>query len=86
MHRIYLDQGTRPTLQAPYRAGHKARELIKAELDRLTSQGVIEPAISEWASPVLLVPKMEGTPALMRGQSEAEHRDHPRLISHSPNG
>ncbi len=28
----------------------------------MTAQGVIEPAMSEWASPVVLVPKTDGTP------------------------
>ncbi len=53
-HRISLEPGTRPIRQAPYGAGNKAQELIKAEIDRMTAQGVIEPAISEWTSPVVL--------------------------------
>ncbi len=61
-HRIDLEPGTRSIRQAPYRAGYKAREIIKAEMYRMTAQGVIEPAMSEWASPVVLVPKTDGTP------------------------
>ncbi len=41
-HRIELELGTRPIRYAPYRAGHKARELTKAEIDRRTAQGVID--------------------------------------------
>ncbi len=47
--------------QAPCRAGQKARDLIKSETDRMTAQGVIEPAMSEWASAVVIVPTTDGT-------------------------
>ncbi len=60
-HRIDLEPGTIPMRQAPYRAGHEAQEFIKGEIDRITAQGVIEPAMSEWASPVVLVPKTDDT-------------------------
>ncbi len=61
-HRIDLEPDTRPIRQAPYRAGQKTRELIKSEIDRMTAQGVIEPAMSEWASAVVIVPKTDGIP------------------------
>ena len=61
VHRVELIPGTRPTAQAPYRAGPKAREIEDAEVQKMLEAGVIEPAQSEWASPVLLVPKPDGS-------------------------
>ncbi len=56
-HRMDVEPGTRHSRQAPYRAGHSSRGLIKAEIERMLAQGVFEPATSKWASPVVIVPK-----------------------------
>ena len=61
-HRIELKEGTRPIRQVPYRAGHHSREMIKRQINAMKDAGVIEPAKSEWASPVVMVPKKDGTP------------------------
>jgi hypothetical protein len=55
-HRIQLVPGAKPAYSHPYRAGTKAREAESVEIQRMLRAGVIEPATSEWASPVLLVP------------------------------
>ena len=60
-HKIDLKEGSEPYAQNPYRAGPKAREFEAQEIDRMLKAGVIEPAQSEWASPVVLVPKKDGT-------------------------
>ena len=60
-HRIELTPGAKPVYQAPYRAGHNTRELEKREVDRMLAAKVIEQAQSEWASPVVIVPKKDGT-------------------------
>ena len=60
-HHIDLIKGARPLKSHPYRAGPKPRELEKFEIDKQLKAGVIEPTISEWASPVLFVPKKDGT-------------------------
>ena len=60
-HHIDLVKGARPFKSQPYRAGPKAIELEKFEIDKQLKAGVIEPTISEWASPVLFVPKKDGT-------------------------
>ena len=59
-HLIGLKPGARPIYQAPYRAGPMARE-DKTEIDRMLHAGVIEPTSAEWASPVVFVPKKDGT-------------------------
>ena len=60
-HVIDLKPGSRPIAVPPYRAGPKTRELEQAEIDRQLRDGVIEPAQSEWASPVVFAPKADGT-------------------------
>ena len=61
-HRIELKPGSKPVRLNPYRMGPRTRELIKAQVDRLLKLEVIEPSQSEWASPVVLIPKPDGSP------------------------
>ena len=60
-HRINLIPGAQPFRLPPYRSGPKAREIEQNEVARMLDEGVIEPSESEFASPVLLVPKPDGT-------------------------
>ena len=60
-HRIELYPDSKPIRQAPYRQGHKARDITSSEIAKMLDAGVIEPASSEWASPVVLVPKKDGS-------------------------
>jgi transposase InsO family protein len=60
-HRIELVPDARPVHCQPYRAGPQARQAETTEVDKMLKAGVIEPATSEWASPVVLVPKPDGS-------------------------
>jgi hypothetical protein len=68
-NRLGVIQGTKhrivttgnPVFQHPYRAGPAARENEKQEVDRMLKLGVIEPSSAEWASPVVLIPKPDGS-------------------------
>ena len=60
-HRIDLTPDAKPVRSALYRAGPKARKAESEEVERMLRAGVIELAQSEWASPVVLVPKPDGT-------------------------
>ena len=60
-HRIDLVPGSRPVSSVPYRAGPKEQKEEQDEVDRMLRAAVIEPAQSEWASPVVLVPKPDGS-------------------------
>jgi len=60
-HRIELKEGAKPVFSQPYRAGPKAREVEQQEVDKMLREKVIEPAKSEYASPVVLVPKPDGS-------------------------
>jgi hypothetical protein len=50
-----------PMRQQPYRAGPRTREAERMEVERMLSMNVIEPSTSEWAAPVVLVPKPDGS-------------------------
>ena len=58
-HRIELIPGTKPIRQVPYRVCHASRQVIQEQVDEMLQKRVIELARSEWASPVVLVPKAD---------------------------
>jgi len=60
-HRIRKKPGAVPVRQHPYKAGPMTREREKAEVERMRSMEVIEPASGEWASPVVMVPQPDGS-------------------------
>lgn len=60
-HYIDLVPDARPFATPPYAAGPKLRQVQADEVDRMLRAGVIEPAQSPWASPVVLVPKPDGS-------------------------
>ena len=59
-HTIELKSDAKPFKSPPFRAGPKTRELEQFEINKQLNAGVIEPAQSEWAAPVLFVPKKDG--------------------------
>jgi len=60
-HRIEVTPGARPRRAQPYRASHASRNGIAKEVRRQRDLGVIEPLSAEWAFPVVVVPKSDGT-------------------------
>lgn len=60
-HRIETPLDSSPFRSQPYRAVFKDREAQASEVKRQPKLGVIEPSQSEWASPVLRVPKPDGS-------------------------
>ena len=60
-HRIGVEPGTKPIRSMPYRQGPAVRKIVKQQIDKMLDAGVIEPAHGEWASPVVLAPKKDGT-------------------------
>ena len=60
-HRIELTDGTKPIRSMPYRKGPATRTQAENEIRKMLDAGVIEPATSEWASPIVLVPKKDGS-------------------------
>ena len=61
VHRIEIVPGAKPVYQQPYRCGIERRKAEDAEVQRMLQAGVITPSNAEWASPVILVPKPDGS-------------------------
>nr|XP_023970419.1 sulfotransferase 6B1-like [Chrysemys picta bellii] len=59
-HHICTITGAKVTLR-PYRISAAKREEIKAEVKKMLELGVIEESYSHWSSPIILVPKSDGT-------------------------
>ena len=51
----------RPISQAPYKVGPEKQKVIEESVNTLLEQGCIEPSMSAWASPVVLVKKPNGS-------------------------
>ena len=58
-HRIELTDGTKPIRSMPYRKEPATRTKAEHEIRKMLDAGVIEPATSEWASPILPVPEKD---------------------------
>ncbi|GFT17051.1 transposon Tf2-6 polyprotein [Trichonephila clavipes] len=50
-----------PVAVLPYRMNSSKKEILKREIDRLLAEGIIEECESPYASPVVLIPKLNGT-------------------------
>ena len=60
-HPINLKPDSEPVFSQPYRAGPKAQDIEQEEVSKMLPAGVIEPATTESTSPMVLVPKTDGT-------------------------
>ena len=59
-HHISTD-GTVSIKQRPYRTGPKQRQQISEHIQSMLDADIIEPSVSPWASPVVLVQKHDGS-------------------------
>ena len=59
-HRIIL-KADKPIRQQAYRIPHAYRERVKEELREMEETGIIRKSNSEWASPLVVVPKKDGS-------------------------
>lgn len=60
-HKLDLSQDAVPVRQNPYNLGYKELEFSKQQIDKMFKTGVVEPSASEWSSPIVLVPKADGS-------------------------
>ena len=60
-HKLRLKPGIRPPRPRLYRTNHQERKIIKEQIDMMLENDIIRPAESPFSSPVLLVPKPDGT-------------------------
>ena len=52
----------RPIKQRPYRFSPQENEVVRQEIDKMLGAGIIRKSKSPWASPVVVVPKPDGSP------------------------
>jgi len=58
----YIDvEVARLVRQLPYRIPHAYWEKVQKELAEMEEKGMIEPSVNDWASPIVLVGKRDGT-------------------------
>lgn len=63
-HVIKHDIVTEPSVKVkikPYRVPEARREVITQEINKMLDLGVIEESVSEWSSPIVLIPKSDGS-------------------------
>ncbi|CAN8075289.1 unnamed protein product [Agarophyton chilense] len=60
-HHIGVIPGSRSVSQPPYRAGRRTRQIEEDNVAKMLKAGGIEAAQSAWPSPVVLVPKPDGS-------------------------
>ena len=60
-HQIKLRPNAKPVSLRPYRLSPSNTSKLKAEIDSLLNEGFIEPFISEWSSPAIVLPKPDGS-------------------------
>jgi hypothetical protein len=79
-HRIYIKEDCRPICQPQRRMNPNLKEILKEELQKLLNAGFIYPiSDSEWASPLVIVPKKNGKWRVCvdyRALNKATQKDH----------
>ncbi|CAF4673584.1 unnamed protein product, partial [Rotaria socialis] len=60
-HRINLVPDAQANNSPPFRYAPARKQIIEENLKDMLDQGIISPSASPWASPVILVPKKDGT-------------------------
>ncbi|KAM2012985.1 hypothetical protein ACFX1T_024754 [Malus domestica] len=71
MHRIFLEEGAKPTREAQRRLNPPMMEVMKKEIIKLLDCGVIYPiSDSRWVSPVQVVPKKSGVTVVKNAEDE----------------
>ena len=60
--KLTIDTGEEaPRRSHPYRVPNRLKEGVRAEVEKLVEMGIVVPSTSPWASPVVPVPKSDGT-------------------------
>ncbi|KAH9718388.1 hypothetical protein KPL71_022206 [Citrus sinensis] len=71
MHRILLEEGSKPTRDAQRRLNPPMMEVVKKEILKLLNVGIIYPiSNSKWVSPVQVVPKKSGITVVKNEENE----------------
>ena len=71
VHRILLEEGTKPTREAQRCLNPPMMEVVKKEVIKLLDCGVIYPiSDSKWVSPIQVVPKKSGVTVVKNAENE----------------
>ena len=71
MHKILLEEGSKPTVDAQRRLNPSMKELIWKEVLKWLDAGVIYPIVdSSWVSPIQVVPKKGWTMVVINEKNE----------------
>ncbi|XP_037497834.1 uncharacterized protein LOC119371554 [Jatropha curcas] len=71
MHKILLEEGSKPTKEAQRRLNPPMMEVVKKEILKLLDAGMIYPiSDSKWVSPVQVVPKKTGITVVENAEGE----------------
>jgi len=60
-HHIALVLDTKPVSLSPYRLHPEKAKLVQKEIDEMLKMGIITHSDSPWASPIVIVPKPDGS-------------------------
>ena len=60
-HTIHLRDGAFPIRQQPYRIPERLVDALRKEIQAILDLDVIERSISEWSSPIVIVPKKDSS-------------------------
>ncbi|MCG7878981.1 MAG: retroviral-like aspartic protease family protein, partial [Candidatus Thiodiazotropha taylori] len=60
-YEINVEPGTKPIKQAPYRLPLAKRKEAENEIKIMAERDLIEPSTSPWSSPVVIIPKKDGS-------------------------
>ena len=59
-HRI-ITRDAFPVRLQPYRLPYAYREMVQEEIEQVLDHGIIEPSVSEWSAPMVIVKKKDGS-------------------------
>ncbi|CAN6720526.1 unnamed protein product [Malus baccata var. baccata] len=71
MHRIFIEAGTKPTVEAQRRLNPIMKEVVRVKVMKLLDAGIIYPiSDSKWVSPTQVVPKKTGITVVKNDNNE----------------
>ena len=71
MHKIFLEEDHKPTVEAQRRLNHAMKEVVRKEIIKWLDTGIIYPiSDSAWVSPIQCVPKKGGIPVITNENNE----------------
>ena len=71
MHRIHMEEGSKPSIENQRRLNSNMKDVVKKEIMKLLDAGIIYPiSDSDWVSPIHVVPKKGGMTVVKNENNE----------------